>query len=137
MTGQPPNSDKGLAFSGFLFDPSPRYSTSSEIVRRAAAADLKMCGISRAEVAVRLSARVGRPISVAMIDAYVADSKPHHFPAELIPAWVEVTSSLRILEVLCEEAGLSVATQDDRDFAALGRANLGAEKLTRRLWEKI
>ncbi|HTX34340.1 MAG TPA: hypothetical protein VME43_04935 [Bryobacteraceae bacterium] len=93
--------------------------------------------MSRTEVALRLSRATGREIGQAMLDAYVAETKEgHRFPAELVPAWVYVMKSRRVLEVLCRQAGLSVATQEDREFAELGRAHLRSEKLARRLWAR-
>ena len=79
-----------------------------------------------------MSARVGR-IGVSILDAYIADSKPHKFPAELVPAWVAVTKSRRLLDLLCGEVGVSVATEEDRDFADLARAELKAAALKAKL----
>ena len=111
------------------------YETSVR-VRKVLQQDLAECRFSRDEVARRLSVRMGR-ISVAIIDAYVAHSKPHRFPAELIPAWIEVTGSRRILDLLCGEVGLSIANEEDRDFAAFGRAHLKAAHLQTKLAGRI
>ena len=120
-----------------MFDGTAKFSATCGVVREALAADLKECGISRSEVAHRLSRAIEQPVSLAMVDAYVSEAKPHRFPAELVPAWVYVTNSRRILEALCVELGLSIATAEDRDFAELGRSRLRDNKLTRRLWERI
>ncbi len=88
--------------------------------------------MSREEVAVRLSV-CGSRISAVILDAYLAESKPHKFPAELIPAWIQVTGSIRVLELLCAEIGLSIATQEDRDYAELARMQMRAEKLHAKL----
>ena len=106
-------------------------------VREAAGKDLKECRLSRDQVALELTGMVGREITVAQIDAFVAESKPHRLPAELLPAWVKVTGSRRLLEALLGELGLSVATEEDREFAELGRVRLRDEKLTRKLLERI
>jgi hypothetical protein len=42
-----------------------------------------------------------------------------------------------VLELLCGEAGLWAATEEDRDFAELGRTRLKDEKLSRKLWERV
>jgi len=112
-------------------------STTGYRVKEALVRDLKASPLSRAEVAVRLSREAGRHISLPMIEAFLAPTKPHRFPAELIPAWVLVTGSRCVLEVLCAELGLFPATPEDRDFAELGRTRLLDEKLTRRLMERI
>lgn len=113
------------------------FSGICEIVRDAIGKDLCECGMSRAEIALRLSDMVGKSISKDTIDAWTASTKPHRFPAEWLPAWVYITKSLRLLEVLTGPVGLSLATQEDRDFAELGRIKLNEQKLTKKLWEKI
>jgi hypothetical protein len=100
--------------------------------------DLRESPLSREGVAAELSRVAGRPVSLAMVDAYLSETKAaHRFPAELIPAWVHTLKSPRLLRVLCAQAGLSLATQEDRDFAELGRAALRQEKLAKKLWERI
>jgi len=106
-------------------------------VRQAILTDLRESRLSRDQIAIDVSRETGRTVSRAMIDAFVAETKPHRFPAELIPAWTRVTGSRRLLDLLCSNLGLSVATEEDRDFAQLGRTRLLDEKLTRRLMEKI
>jgi hypothetical protein len=106
-------------------------------VRLAILTDLRESRLSRDQIAMDVSRDTGRAISRAMIDAFVAETKPHRFPAELIPAWTRVTGSRRLLDLLCSNLGLSIATEEDRDFAELGRTRLRDEKLTRRLMERI
>jgi hypothetical protein len=101
------------------------------------AKDLKECGLSRAQVAYVLSGELGYEVSVAAVDAIVAETKANRMPAEWVPAWVKATGSRRLLDLLCEECGLSAATQEDTDFAELGRHQLKLQKLTQGLWEKI
>ena len=115
---------------------SGAFYATAERVRKALKQDLAEAHLSRDEVAIRLSVRMGR-IGAAILDAYVAESKPHKFPAELIPAWIEVTKSRRILDVLCAEVGLSIATEEDRDFAELGRSQMRAKKLRRKLEARV
>jgi hypothetical protein len=113
------------------------FATTSGSVRGALQQDLKGCGKSRDQVAFELGFALGKAISVEMIDAFVAPSKKmHRFPAEWIPAWIEVTGSRRLIEALCGVVGLSVATEDDRDFAELGRATLRKQRLAEKLWQR-
>jgi hypothetical protein len=101
-------------------------------VRLVLAQDLRESRLSRPQIAGRIG------ISVAMLDAYIAETKPHRFPVELIPEWIEVLGSRRILDAICEACGgLSVATEEDNEFAELGRAALTQQKLGQKLWEKI
>jgi hypothetical protein len=108
----------------------------AERIRRALREDLAECRLSREDLAVRLTVRMGR-VSVALINAWVAESKVNRFPADLVPAWTQVTGSRRLLELLCGEAGLALATREDCEFAELGRTNLRGRKLTQKLWELI
>lgn len=88
--------------------------------------------MSRDQVAERLTEVAGR-VTVAQLNAYIAETNANRFPAELIPAWVAVTKSRRLLDLLCGEVGLSVATVEDKEFAELGRAKLRVEQLELRL----
>jgi hypothetical protein len=106
-------------------------------MRISVAKDLDECGLSRAQVAHMMSAELGYPVSVAAIEAIVAETKLNRMPAEWIPAWVKATGSRRLLDMLCEQAGLSIATKEDREFAEFGRHQLAIQKLTPGLWEKI
>lgn len=136
--------DCGMSNSYSLFTAEPSGGSMSEAevisditstvqtqVRAVLAQDLRECRLARPEVARQLG------ITVAMLDAYIAETKPHRFPAELIPAWIRVVGSRRILSTICEAAGLSIATPEDMQFAELGRVHLRGEKLGRKLWEKV
>jgi len=73
-------------------------------VRAALALDIRECPLKRPEIAARLSAEVGRAISMASLDAMVAETKVgYRFPAELIPAWAKVTGSRRLIGLLAAE----------------------------------
>jgi hypothetical protein len=113
-------------------------------VKRALAADVKGCTWSREQIAHGLSIYMRRDITVAMIDAMLAPSKEHRFPAEWIPAWVRVTGSCRILTLLCAQSGMHLADGTQHDLAELARLQLQqkkaaqrAEALKRKLWEKV
>ena len=114
------------------------------LVKRAAAQDLKECRWSREEVAEGLSRLIGRPISLAQIDAMLAETKQHRLPAEWIPAWARVTGSTRILALVCAECGLWLADETEHDLAELARAEMErekagarAEELRKRLAEEV
>jgi hypothetical protein len=113
-------------------------------IKTAAALDLKECRWSREQVAEGLSVMLNRPVTLAQIDAVVSETHPHRFAAEWIPAWVRITGSRRLLELLCAAAGLWLADGDDVDAADFGRVQLRIEKLggkaaelKSRLWERI
>ena len=111
--------------------------------KRAAALDLKQCRLSREQIALELTRLLEREITVVQIDAIVCETKPHRFPLSMLPAWLQVTGSARLLRLVCEESGMALADETDRQFAELGRAGLRAEKLAARtaelketLWDK-
>jgi hypothetical protein len=107
-------------------------------IREALRADVKESRLSRAEIAIEISWMMGRPISLAMIDAYMSETKAgHRFPVELLAAWVMVLKSSRLAEAVFRPARLSLATAEDRDFAELGRAELRRKKLAEKLWETV
>lgn len=114
------------------------------LVKRAAAADLRVCRLSREQVADRLSVALCRRITLAQIDAVVSETKEHRFPAEWIPAWVQITGSARLLEMLCREAGYWLADEGEHGLAEYGRTLLQREKLDERadvlrgqLWSRV
>ncbi len=102
-------------------------------VKRAAVQDLKECRWSRQQIAEGLSTLVGREVSLAQLDAMLADTKIHRMPAEWVPAWVRVTGSRRILDLLCAAAGFWVADADEHDLADLARAELERERLEKKI----
>jgi hypothetical protein len=104
-------------------------------IKRALAEDLRESRLSRAQIAFDLSNLVGRAVSVATIDAWTAATKPHRIPIEMVPAWVGVTGSRRVLDLICGEAKFYVATEQDLALAEMGRIHLEREQADRRLEE--
>lgn len=98
-------------------------------IKRAMVLDLKQCRWSREQVAQELAAIIGRHITVAQIDAWTAETHIHRLPAECVAAWVRLTGSRRVLELICGESGLWLGDPTDRELAEYGRARLRAEKL--------
>ena len=101
-------------------------------IKTAAGQDLKECRYSRAEVADAIGRLIGRSVTTAQIDAFVAESHTHRLPAEWLPAWCRVTGSTRILAMICAEVGMWLADDMDRDLAELARAELGKQKAAER-----
>ena len=99
-------------------------------IKSIAADDLKHCRYSREEVALALSGQVGREITVTQINAWVAESHIHRFPLDVLPAWVRVTGSPRILEMVCGEAAMYLAGETEHRLAAYGRRVIELEKAT-------
>jgi hypothetical protein len=114
-------------------------------VREALRKDLRaLDGLSRDQVADQLSQWAGRKITRAQLDALVADTHQHRFPAELVPVWVRVTGSARILVLICEAAGYWVANETERDLARMAWEQIRreksagvVEKLKAKLWDMV
>ncbi len=104
-------------------------------VKRAAAQDLAECRWSREQIAEALSKLVGRDVSLAQIDAITAETKNHRMPAEWVPAWVRVTGSRRLLELLCAESGMWLADAIEHDLAELARAQIQSERVNGKIAE--
>lgn len=101
-------------------------------IRVAAQADLRECRQSRSEVALSISGLAGRQISLAQIDAWVAPTKPHRIPLDLLPAWVKVTGSPRILKLIAASSGYQIADGTEQKLAEYGRTILQREELSQR-----
>jgi len=103
------------------------------MIKTAAALDLKKCRWSREHVAEALSAVLKRSITVAQIDAVTSKTHAHQFHLEWLPAWVRITGSRRLLDLICAAAGLWAVDAGDWDLAQYARAGLQAEKLRKRI----
>lgn len=113
-------------------------------VKQILAEDIRACQLSRAEIAFRLGALTGRNVSLAQLDAMVALSKEHRFPAEWLAAWTVITGSRRLLDLICRVAGYCLADETDQELAEFARlqleqkrASARAETLRKRLAERL
>jgi len=104
-----------------------------QAIKIAASLDLKQCRWSRDQVAEALSAILTRPVSVAQIDAVTSRTHSHQFHLEWLPAWVRITGSRRLLDLVCAASGLWAVDGGEWDLAQYARATLTAEKLKKRL----
>ena len=101
-------------------------------VKLIAAQDLKRCRYSREEIALALSGQVGREVTVAQLNAWVAESHSNRFPLDVVSAWTRVTGSTRLLELVCTEAGVYVASETEHRLAAYGRRVIELDKASER-----
>ncbi len=113
-------------------------------IRLALRQDLKGWRLSRDQVAEALGALLERSITRAQVDAWVADTHAHRFPADLVPAWVRVTGSRRLIDLLAAECGLWAADEDEWDLAEMAREQIRKEKsegvverLKSKLWGRV
>lgn len=101
-------------------------------IKKALATDIKECCWSREQIVQRLALLTGRPVGISTLDAMVAETKDHRFPAEWIPAWVLSTGSTRLLNLLCSESGLFLSDATEHDLAELARLNIATRQATKR-----
>jgi len=71
-------------------------------IKLTALLDLKYCKYTATEVSIALSGLTGREITRQQVDGFTSPSTPHRFPLDLLPAWVRVTGSRKILDLLME-----------------------------------
>lgn len=68
---------------------------------------IKQSGLSRWEVAGKMSHLLGVEVTKAMLDSWTAESKEQHRPpAEYLPAFCAATGSREPLHILADAAGL-------------------------------
>ncbi len=73
---------------------------------------IRETGLSRKEVAQRMSAMLGVRITEGTINAWCAESKGHRFPAAYIPALAVITEDSSLIEEMAEFCGVYVITRD-------------------------
>jgi len=89
-----------------LLDQIQAASALPAALKRMLAEDLTKSSYPRDQVAARMSALLGLPISKAQLDAWTAPTKPlHRFPVEYLPAFVEASGRHGALRLAAEAAG--------------------------------
>jgi len=78
----------------------------------------------RDALASAVSVPAGRTITKAMIDSWTGASRPHHFPADLVPAFCIALGNSILLQGLAEAAGCTVAEGWEIQKARLDRLRL-------------
>jgi hypothetical protein len=82
--------------------------------KEAIAKAMSNSGLSRFEIAGKMSDLLAADVSKFMLDAWVAESKDgHRLPAEYLPAFCLATGSSLPLEVVCRHLGLFLMPGDD------------------------
>ena len=108
-----------------------------EEIRKAMKLALGGCGLSREEVADRMSELTRQDITVAQIDAWLAESKrERHIPAEWLPAFCVACGDHGPIEVMCLGAGLFAMVPADALRTDLYRLKQEHAKMLRNIREK-
>ena len=110
-----------------LFAPSPAevppgsLACSVEVAHTMSEA-LRACGRDRYEVAARMSRSLGREVTVAMLNAYTAESREtHNVSLERAIAFDTATDTFALLQLHARKCGATVLRGADCYLAELGR----------------
>lgn len=79
---------------------------------------------TREQLAEAVSFHAGRRVSKAMIDSWTGASRPHAFPAHLVPAFCAALGNSILLHGLAEAAGCGVTESADLIRSRLDRLTL-------------
>lgn len=79
---------------------------------------------NREQLAEAVSFHAGRRVSKAMIDSWTGASRPHAFPAHLVPAFCAALGNSILLQGLAEAAGCGVTECADLIRSRLDRLSL-------------
>lgn len=110
-----------------------RASTLAGRISRAVAATLRDCGLERREVAARMSAFLGEPVSAAMLDAYSSQARgDHNISAVRFAALLHATGDARLLALLAEPFGLAVVERRLLPLLELAEVHEQMDALRRR-----
>ncbi|OHC43988.1 MAG: hypothetical protein A2092_12060 [Rhodobacteraceae bacterium GWE1_64_9] len=120
---QPPQI--GVGYSGEVTGRGPLDNKIARLVSHALR-DAREDGVSRAEVARRMSAYLGRSISEAMLNKWSSEgSEDHRIPLEAFIGLVQATGNKQLLGFAPGEFGLTVI---ESQYAELVRLHLLREK---------
>ena len=91
---------------------------------------IRQSGLSRYDVAARISERIGWDLTKSMLDAYTAEShEAHRVPAEILPAFCVVTGYWRPLHLLAEAGGGRFLESEHAGYAEMARLDLRIKAL--------
>ncbi|MDR3438907.1 hypothetical protein [Telmatospirillum sp.] len=79
---------------------------------------------NREDLAEVVSFHAGRQITKPMIDSWTGASRPHHFPADLIPAFCRALGNSILVAGVAEHAGCAVTESADLIRSRLDRLTL-------------
>ncbi|MBF0187023.1 MAG: hypothetical protein HQL50_03765 [Magnetococcales bacterium] len=91
---------------------------------------IAQCGLSRAEIAHKLSVVMDRNITVQSLYAITAAGSNNKVPADMCPAIKVVCGSSELLDIQASYAGLSLVDPDDTIKTNLGRVTQAIQELT-------
>ena len=89
-------------------------------VRQTVSEAIRKCGLSRFEIASRMSENLGREITKAQLDSYSAESKDgHRFPLEWTPAFCWATRNYDLVMLVAGALRITVFNPDESEEALI------------------
>lgn len=114
-------------------EPQPGSFNISNQLRAELSEGLRQSGLSRYEVAARMSELVGLEITKSQLDSWTAESKEYHrFPAEYLPAFCMVTGYKEPLRSMARIIQCFLLESEDALHAELGKIDQAKKDLTKR-----
>lgn len=124
-----------LSFLGSLREPEwiPGSFGISAQLKGMLSEGIKRSGMSRYEVAAKISELLGWELTKTMLDAYTAESKEgHRVPAEILPAFCFVTGYYEPLRLLSRTAGGQFLESEHTAYAEMARIRKQIDDLRER-----
>jgi len=133
---------KAQALSSQSSNPPPGSLDIDTEFRAAVSADIKVCPLSRYQIAAKMSELAGQEITESMLYNWTAEShEKHNMPCKFLPAFVVITGGRRAFECLSRRSGLFALPGPDALRAEIHRLDeqiksLQEEKSKRKIFLK-
>jgi hypothetical protein len=121
-------SGKGPQQDLFL-DPLPGSSDDDSVTRGILTDAIKRSGMSREQIAEKMSYLTSRQISSTMLYDFTAESKAaHRFPFAWTRAFCQATGDMRLLQHIAEKLDFVLVAKDDTDVLTIGELVISREE---------
>jgi hypothetical protein len=111
----------------FSFQASASADDLAGQIRLALARAIRRCRRSAQQIADEMSLRLATRVTPTILYNCTAESHPHRFPAEWVPAFCAATGDYGVLRVQIEALGLPMPERNHGDLVAFARAQIQAE----------
>jgi hypothetical protein len=114
-------------------DRDVRSSTFEGRLSRAISVSLQTCGLSREEIAQRMSQHLGRPVSLNILNAYASPQREtHQISVPRFAALLHATQDRRLIEFLAEPLGWAAVERGYLPLIELAAIQERQQELRRR-----
>jgi hypothetical protein len=123
------------------FDAATGSLNHDPIVRSALSASIRMCSLSREQIADKMSDLLGTRVTAKMLDTYSAASmQPYRLPAAWIHAFCKAVDNDSLLQAIAQAGGYRLVRNEEVALLELGRQYLRrkrADEEATRLEQKL